>query len=471
MKRIRITFRARVLIIIAFALLLWLVESFTGAFHMKGSNLLLTPENINKADQPFELTVGALDASSIAGIVSANGGLSTGTNSHFARNKLTVSITLFPDRVSLERAFDRGKVNIIAESPSAFAADYQSLEKNMPVAFLLCGADSSKPALFAKKEISSVADMAGKTIACGASSESFFFMRMITDAGEITEHAKWIFTVTDHESLALFKSGKADIIAVDLAKSQSPEGYTPFLSYSDTRSPISSVLIARESDIALHKDILSAFASAYFDHRKYLLSQKDSNVKDMFTSLKVTLPEGYHPAKFIASESENFLFFRLTAQRSWDFFMQYYASMNGGKVLKKTDALKPAAGINTSILTAAVKADTFKPDSFPAPLPVQRKNEFSVYSRSFSYLKDNSDIDRKSASEFKALSRLYALLPQSQIAVSLGGDSQEERNQFYQREVSIRSVLTRCGIPSPSVIIVKGKEARLSLVIPPSVKK
>jgi ABC-type nitrate/sulfonate/bicarbonate transport system substrate-binding protein len=470
-KKIRITFRARVLLIIVFALALWLVESFTGAFHMKGSDLLLTTEIIENADKPFAITIGALDVSSIAGIVSANGGLETGTNSHFAKNKLSVSITLFPDRVSMERAFSRGKVNIIAESPSVFAADAPSLEKTTPVAFLLCGADTAKSALFSKKEISSVSDMAGKTIACGASSSSFFFARMITDAGNATEQVKWILTVTDNESLALFKNGKADIIAIDMSAGITPEGTVPFLSYRDMRSPLSSVLIARESDIALHKDALALFTSAYFEHRKYLLSQKDANVKDMFTALKVTLPEGAHPAKFIASESENFLFFRLTALRSWDFFSQYYAAMNGGKVLKKIDALKPAVSINTSVITSAIKIDAIKPDNFPAPVSAQRKTDFSLYSKAFTYYKDNSDIDRKSASDFKIISQLYGLCPQSQINVSLGGDSQDERNQFYQREIAIRSLLTRYNIPSQAVTVIKGKEPRLSLIIPSSVKK
>jgi hypothetical protein len=470
-KRIRINLRARLFIIIAAALVLWIVESFTGAFSMKGPDLLLTQDIIDSADKPFAITVGALDTSSVAGIVAANGGLSSDRNSAFAKRNISASITVFPDRVSMERAFSRGKINMIAESPSAFAADYPSLEKNNPVAFLLLGADSSKPAMFSRNVIAAASDMAGKTVACAASSPAFFFARMISDAAGATEQTKWIFTVTDNESVSLFKSGKADIIAIDLAETRAPEGASPLLSYNEARAPLASVLIAREQDIVLHKDVFASFVSAYFDSRSYLLSQKDSNVKDMFSALKIALPEGAHPAKFIASESENFLFFRLTPSRSEDFFSQFYVSANSGKVGKKTDPLKPSVSINTAPLTSAVKIDAIKPDMFPSPVPAPRKNGLELYSKSFTFSGDNTDIDRKSAAEFRILSRLSSLFPQSVINVSLGGESQDEKNQFYQREIAIRTVLSRYGIPSQAAVIVKGKEPRLSVILPPSVKK
>jgi hypothetical protein len=465
-KRYKLTLPAKILIVAAIFAAVLIIENARGIFPKQGSSLLLSEDSVRQYGESFSLTIGAQRTEEIASIIAANGGLQTAKESLVAKSGQTVSVKIFPDRKSIERAFTRGTIQIMATTPSRFASLAASLQNITPVAFLLTAPSSENIVLASKLRLTSGADFAGKTIVCTRNSSAFFLARYIAYLSSNEDKIKWIHTGNDSEAAALFSKGKADIIALDALKEPVPKDAAVILSTETAAALFSTVLVTREADIALHEEAYRALVKTHFDNRKIIASKKEPDARTLLASFDIKMREGKHPSARICSESDNALFFRLTPQRRWDYASQYMLGLRPSPSLGSDNDILSAETINTLILNTviqpgAVRIDPVASENTPSAAP------FVLSAKQFSFSKDNSDIERTSRTLFRESAILLTALPRAVISASLGGETPEERNTFYQREQVLRNHLTQLyGIPSSRIIIVKGKEPFFSVLLP-----
>lgn len=464
MKRIHRTIILRVVpaVIILAALFIAykassVITSYTPTF--------LTKQVISEADTVLSFKLGTVSTTGIEGIINANGGLATADDSVIKSKSLTLEVKRYAGIDEMEKSFIKGDINLMAMTPAQFGSSYQTIQKESPAAFMLSGDAPSDYVFISRKPASSTADLKNISIACVRDSAAYLFAFTLAKLGGVpAKGIQWKFTSGDQESIDLYNKGACDAAAFDRSRIGSPETL-PASAVTSASMPhlFNTIIVAREGSIASHHDEFTKLLFAVLEARNILASKSADMAHEEFARLSIDNPRyaKAHSANMIAGYDSNMLFFRLTAQRGWDFFNEFDITKELGK------GTPPVAeeAAHTLIL-----AELTPPRSVKVQTPADEQYTgaaFTLFKKDLMF-DDNGPLKDDSRAALSTTALYSSIAPAARIVIVTGNAANSYIGSL--REQSVRDILVKeFQVPLQRIVFAKGENPSIELsLIPPA---
>ena len=457
MKRIRLTLAARILIASAAICALYLIASYRGIIP-DGDDPFFSADMIENAGKPLELRIGFTDINQVASVVAANGGLATTADSPIGKRGVSCALTLFKDEHDAESAFLAGTVNALATTPARFAASYHSLEEKSPAVFLLTGSSTVDCAVISRKPLAGSSALKGKSVICAERGESHIFGLFLAECAKVkTGEIDWKFTNSDEETAQLFRKGKGDVAIIDFTKIKTsgdlPE---PVIRSSEFAGLFRSVLIIREGLAAIHEHALASFIDGVFEARSRVALMKLPDAAALYSGLGIrnALFEKINPASLSAGYRENADYFRITADRKWDFCREFELI----RALDDSDLPIADETVNTIPLASVTTQTSPKVSTYELP---HNGGTFALFESGISF-SENGSVTDDSRFALKSAAFFAAMSPSSAIIVGIGKNDSSYTASV--RDQSVRNMLTK-EYNAPAKIILPAKDNRQTVTV------
>jgi hypothetical protein len=455
-KKIRLTLAARLFLAAGTLGAVYFIAISQGIIPSDDRGFL-SPEIIKSADDDLTLTLGITNETDAAGIIVANGGMSTVPDSPMGRAKLRCNIKMYGDAREMELAFNRGEINLMATTPARFSAAFRSLEQKCPVAFLLAGQSHAQCAVYSRMPLTGASLFAKKTVITTEQSEPHAFTLLLAKMGGISpDSIDWHFTNSDEETASLYLAGKGDIAVINTSqiKNSMKLGAAVITSHAFP-DMFGSVIIAREGIITVHENTFNAFMSAFFEGRDRLAAMKPADARTFVARWNFAgkNTDTDHPASVIADYEGNRLYFRMTPRRILDFFEEY------GLFAAKNDVTSvPAEAVHKLLLA----------DMPPPKSRIKTSTNVAYSGGAFTLRQEGLSFDEngvitgttRHALRRCALYAAYATSAKIEIASGKGQSSYIES----VREQQVRTLLTQeYGVAASRIVAVKSDTPFIAL--------
>ncbi|MGL4368417.1 MAG: ABC transporter substrate-binding protein [Spirochaetota bacterium] len=460
MKKYSLSFLSRIVLIAAAVILVYAHESFRGIFPVQDAQgAIVSDETIKNRNVPFTFSIAAPDAGSVLSILAANGGKKQNPESWYAKNGISADITQEEDAAERLRGFTSGRYNIIALSPVHFSAAYPSLKMLSPVAFLQCGSPSGAVSIIGRPGMTGIPSLKNKRIACTEKSpEHFLILYLLSAHGIHPKEINWIFTLTGDDALRMYESQKADAALYNSACVRKKIPSQSKILFSTQQAPLFDryVLVAKESDLAVHSDLFAKLVQGHFEARSSMIDMKIEDARAGASAYGVSLEEGIHPALIIPSFNDNLGFFRMTAARSWDYASVWIAARRFFEIPDDYPGQIVAATQNLLILES-MDASAYKKKQPASPPPSSSgKSSQLLFSSHLKFKENTTQLTFESQAFLNELTVRAALFPDARIAVRGGAAPAEISSAWLSgaREAAARDIVVRvCGAGSSRVFI------------------
>jgi len=413
---------------------------------------------IENADKPLDLRIGFTDINQVASIVAANGGLATKADSSISRRGVACALTLFKDEQDAESAFLAGTVNALATTPARFAASYHSLEEKSPAVFLLTGNSTIDCAIISRKPLSGSSALKGKSVICAERGESHIFGLFLAECAKLkTGEIDWKFTNSDEETAQLFREGKGDIAIIDFTKIKSSGDLpSPVIRSAEFAGLFRSVLIIREGLVAIHEHAISSFIDGIFEARTRVAQMKIPDAAALYSGLGIRNPlfDKNNPASLSAGYRDNADYFRITADRRWDFCREFELI----RALDGSDLPVADEIVNTIPLGSVTTQTSPKVSTYELP---HNGESFVLFESGISF-SENGSVTDASRFALKSAAFLAAMSPSSSIIIGIGKNDSSYTASV--RDQSVRNMLTK-EYNAPAKIISSSKENKQTVIV------
>jgi NitT/TauT family transport system substrate-binding protein len=198
-----------------------------------------------------------------------NGGMNASKESRFYKEEgLLVNFIVQDDIAASRAAWRKGDIDLLWVTTDAFTTEAKALIDEQPKQFMQVDWSRGGDAIVGTSEITGVADLVGRKVACAVGAPSNSYLLAACDAASITYSDITVIPVSDGIKAAeLFKGGQVDAAVVwapaDAECVKAIEGAKVISSTKTATHIIADGFVVKEKYLDKHKDALIKFARGW----------------------------------------------------------------------------------------------------------------------------------------------------------------------------------------------------------------